>query len=70
VSKRQSVIPVHISKREATLVLGCSMPTVESLIKTGQLPAYRFGPRSVRLKLADVEALLQPVNTTAKAVGQ
>jgi excisionase family DNA binding protein len=54
-------VPAHISKREAIMVLGCSMPTLESLINTGQLPAYRLGPRSVRLKLTDVEGLLRPV---------
>jgi excisionase family DNA binding protein len=70
VTKAPVVIPVHISKREATAVLGCSMPTLETLIKTGKLPAYRFGPRSIRIKLADVEALLEPVTLTAKAAGQ
>lgn len=69
-TKPQAVIPTYISKRDAILLLGCSMPTLDSLIKTGQLPAYRFGPRSVRLKLADVEALLEPVTPTAKAVGR
>ena len=54
-------IPVHISKRAATVVLGCSMPTVEMFINTGRLPAFRLGPRSVRLRLSDVEGLLTPV---------
>lgn len=67
---RDVVIPVHISKRQAALVLGCSLPTLDTLIKTGRLPAYRLGPRSVRLRLTDVEALLEPVNCAVKAVTQ
>jgi excisionase family DNA binding protein len=70
VPKPDHAIPVHIGKRDATVVLGCSMPTLDTLIKTGRLPAYRFGPRSLRLKLSDVEALLEPVTSTAKAVGE
>lgn len=32
--------------------------TLRRRISDGALPAYRFGPRQIRVKLADVEALL------------
>lgn len=60
-TKLDPAVPVRITKREATVRLGCSMPTLETKIKDGILPAFRIGPRSVRLNLADVEALLQPI---------
>jgi excisionase family DNA binding protein len=49
------------TKNQACEHAQCSMPTLEALIKTGQLPAYRFGARSVRVRLSDLDALMQPV---------
>lgn len=34
-----------------------SKKTLRRRISEGQLPAYRLGPRQVRVKLSDVEAL-------------
>ncbi len=38
--------------------LGLGISTVHRLVATGQLPAYRVGPRLVRVRKSDVEALL------------
>ncbi|WP_121866533.1 helix-turn-helix transcriptional regulator [Glutamicibacter nicotianae] len=35
---------------------GISRSTIKRRIKDGTLKAYRFGPRSVRIKLSDAEA--------------
>ena len=37
-----------------------SKRTIERLIATGELPAYRIG-RSVRIREVDLEAVLRPV---------
>ena len=39
----------------------CSVSTIDRRIADGSLPAYRFGPKTVRVKLADVDALFAPV---------
>ena len=38
----------------------CSESTIRNLIARGDLPAYRFGPRMIRIRRQDLEALLQP----------
>jgi excisionase family DNA binding protein len=49
---------VWLTREQTTERLHVSLPYVDALIKTGALPAYQLGPRSVRIKLADVDALL------------
>jgi excisionase family DNA binding protein len=38
--------------------------TVRTWIKEDRLPAYRFGPKMIRIKRRDVEALIEPMPTT------
>ena len=38
----------------------CSVSTIRNLIARGELTAYRFGPRLIRVRRQDLEALLQP----------
>jgi excisionase family DNA binding protein len=38
--------------------------TVRTWIKEDRLPAYRFGPKMIRIKRSDVEALIAPLPTT------
>jgi excisionase family DNA binding protein len=54
-------LPVYLSRRRAAAILDCSLFTLDALIRSGRLPVYRLGERSLRLNLTDVEALLVPV---------
>lgn len=38
----------------------CSVSTLRNFTARGDLPAYRFGPRMIRIRRQDLEALLQP----------
>lgn len=41
--------------------MGCSENTVRNMIRRGDLTAVRVGPRLVRVREADVEAALNPI---------
>ena len=41
--------------------LSCSKQTVRRYIAAGELPAYRVGARAVRLRLADIDAMLRRI---------
>lgn len=44
--------------------LNCSVKTVRRRIAEG-LPAYRVGPRAIRVDLADLDALMRPIGGAA-----
>lgn len=46
--------------------LGVSSPTIRNWIRAGKLPAYRFGPRLLRIDPADIAALARPAVETAE----
>lgn len=46
----------YLSLREASAIVGQSVKTLRRRISSGTLPAYRFGPRSIRVRLTDLEA--------------
>jgi excisionase family DNA binding protein len=53
-------------KRPATVAHGaqaysCSTRTIYRYIASGLLPAYRLGPRMLRIDLDDLERLARPV---------
>jgi len=50
-----------VSVRDAAAYVGFSTDTIRSRIKDGSLPAYRFGPRNLRIDLADLDALFNRV---------
>ena len=37
--------------------------TIRRYISSGDLPAYRIGPRQIRVRASDVDALLVPIPT-------
>jgi len=45
-------------------MLGVHPVTLRRWISQGELPGYRLG-KSVRVKMADVEALIRPIPTVA-----
>jgi len=38
-----------------------SVRTIRRRISDGSLPAYKFGPRHIRIKLEDLEAMARPI---------
>lgn len=59
-------LPEIITVREAMAILRCTDRYLYGVIADGTLPAYKLGGRkSIRLRRADVEALLQPVGGVA-----
>jgi excisionase family DNA binding protein len=46
--------------RQAAQESACSVGTIRNLVARGDLAAYRFGPRLIRVRRQDLEALLQP----------
>ena len=47
-----------LKKPEAADFLGVSVRTLEGMIKRGVIPAYKIGPKSVRLRREDLEEYL------------
>lgn len=41
---------------DAAAYVGQSVKTLRRRIASGTLPAYRFGPRCIRVRMADLEA--------------
>ena len=52
----------YITPREAAQRLGVSERTVFRMIAAGTLPAYRIGPRLLRVRATDLASLLSPTS--------
>lgn len=52
---------VYVSLPRAALILDLSERAVRRYIAAGKLPAYKLGNRHVRIKLADLDALMRPI---------
>ncbi len=52
-----------VSQVEAAEHLGITDRTLRRMVAAGDLPAYRLGPRLLRIDLADVDALLRRIPT-------
>lgn len=52
-------IPVYLSLDEAAECLSVSVRTVRRWISAGTLPGYRFGNRTIRVKVEDLQATPQ-----------
>ena len=48
-----------LTRAEAAKLLKVSPVTISRWLKQGRLPAYRLGPRAVRIRRADLEGLLR-----------
>jgi excisionase family DNA binding protein len=53
------------SPRDTAAYAGVSPRTIGQMIADGRLPAYRYGPRLIRIDLNDVDALMVPVPSGA-----
>ena len=54
---------------DAAEMLGTSPQTIRRMIARGDLRAYRYGPRLIRIDPADVDAMRQPVTSLADLRG-
>lgn len=50
-----------IDQREAAEYLGITDRTLRRMIAAGDLPAYRLGPRLLRIDVGDLDALMRRV---------
>lgn len=57
-------IDAYLTLDDAAARLCVTRRTLDNYIADGTLQAYRFGPRLVRVRWADVEALLVPIEAT------
>ncbi len=55
---------------EAALVLDVSPTTIWRWIDAGKLPAFRVGPRRIRIRKEDVEQSIQPARRTPTVMDQ
>jgi excisionase family DNA binding protein len=51
----------HLRLREAAEWYGVSERTLRRRIAEGRLPAFRVGPKSIRVRSEDVESLAVPI---------
>ncbi len=65
-----SVVPdlELLTMREVAELLKVSEVTVARWLKQGRLPAYRVGPRAVRVRREDVEQMMEPVEAPIASV--
>jgi excisionase family DNA binding protein len=67
VSSKSTITPEFISLRDAAARTGFSVFTIREKIDGGELPAYRISDKpnsALRVRLADVDALMKPVVPT------
>ncbi|NYI42051.1 helix-turn-helix domain-containing protein [Demequina lutea] len=58
-----ATLPASLSIAEVAspACLNCSEDSVRRMIARGDLPAYRVGPRMIRIKRRDLERIMRPV---------
>jgi excisionase family DNA binding protein len=54
-----------LSIAQAADLAGVSKTTIRRRIESGELKAYRFGPRLLKIDTADIETLFSPANPQA-----
>jgi excisionase family DNA binding protein len=60
---RQNVDADYATVPEAATILGVSSSTIWRWIASGNLPAYRVGPRFVRVRRSELSAMIRPVHS-------
>jgi len=50
-----------VTVSEAAKALRVSVPTIKRWLKDGRIPAYRLGPRYIRIRRADLTGVLTPM---------
>ena len=55
-----------MTQKDVARTCHATVITVRTWIADGRLPAYRVGPKMIRIKRSDVDALLSPMPTTSR----
>ena len=55
-----------LTKSQAAEKLNLSVPSIENYVREGSLKAYKVNGKTIRFKLEDVNALLEPVKGGAE----
>lgn len=50
-------LPTYVSLAQAAQITAQSVRTIRRRVSDGSLPAYKFGPRHIRIRLEDLEAM-------------
>lgn len=66
---QQTAQPEYLTVAQAAEIFGTSERTVRRLIASGSLPAYRIGPRAVRLLADDVRNQATPIPAAPAQAG-
>lgn len=59
----------YLTLTEASEYLGQSVKTLRRRIAAGILPAYRFGPRMIRVRLRDLDATAERIPNAKAPLG-
>jgi excisionase family DNA binding protein len=62
----RETLPTYLSLEQAAEITDQSVKTIRRRISDGSLPAYRFGPRHIRVKLEDLQALAHRIPAARK----
>ena len=67
-----ALIDKQLTFAQVAELIGCSVKTVHRLVDSGELRAYRYGKRVIRITREDLMSLLKEVNpkTFAKEHGE
>jgi excisionase family DNA binding protein len=63
----RDVEPEYIPLTDAALRLGVHVRTLRRRIASGELRAWRLGPRKIMVRRVDIDALLKPIPTDTSA---
>lgn len=66
-SSTPTTSPTFASIAAAAVYAGVSTKTIRRRIADGSLSGYRFGPRVIRVDLAELEAQMRPIHTAGGA---
>jgi excisionase family DNA binding protein len=58
---RKEMQRAYCGVAEAAIYLDITEKTVRKMIARGELPAYRINPRTIKIKIADLDALGQRI---------
>jgi excisionase family DNA binding protein len=59
----RKVPPTYVSLEQAAEITAQSVKTIRRRVSDGTLPAYRLGPRAIRIRLDDLEAMARRLPT-------
>lgn len=57
--------PIYVTRTRAAELLSCSTQTISKMNRDGHLPFFYLGRQAVRIRLADLEAMMRNQNTSA-----